>query len=140
MTDQIGRSEPKGSTVFAIRDKGEGSADVPIQNGWSIADDLSDQFNGDFPTVDDADTIGIFVESVDDLQFSVAVLWMDDSDDTVLGAVDHDIDSDLISSSPTNGRHYVYVEIGMAYDTFNVALLDESGAANHNVLGSIHIE
>lgn len=103
---------------------------------FDLSTERADQITGDNPDIGGANEIGIFVESSDDAQFSIAVEWKDASDTTV-GTVDQNVDGDLLSSSPTNGNHVVYVVVGVASDRFNLVITDETNGPN-TISGTIN--
>lgn len=103
---------------------------------FDLSAERSDQITGDNPDIGGSSEIGIFVESSDDAQFNVVIEWKGPSDTTV-GTVDQNVDSDLLSSSPSSGNHVVYVVAGVASDRFNVVITDETNGPN-TISGSIN--
>lgn len=105
---------------------------------WVLSTEKSSDISGDVPSTGGADEIVISIESGDDKEFSVEVKWYGDNGNEI-NTIDHDIDSDMISSSPTNGNHHVFVAVALASDSWDIVIKDESSNDPNNISGSINV-
>lgn len=89
--------------------------------------------------VQGAQNVVLFFESAgkDDNQFEVKVLFLDKMGN-VRATVDQNVDSSLLSTSPTNGNHYVFVTVSIASQYVDIRVEDVSGATTNRVTGTIN--
>lgn len=105
---------------------------------FNLSEEHSDQLEGDFPDTGGAASMAVFLESANDRQFSISVEFKQDDGDTVV-TLDKPIDSDLESTSPSDGNHFVFVTVAMASDLWNLVVTDDAGLGQNQVSGTINI-
>lgn len=127
----------RGGATAAEADFDIESFDVTDKD-FVLTDEKSDQISGNHPDTGGTSTMVVMIESSDDVQFSIEVEFIKD-DGTTLVTVDQYVDSDMLSTSPSNGNHYVFFTLAMASDIWDLKVVDESGGGQNNINGSINV-
>lgn len=104
---------------------------------FMLSDEKQGQFEEDYPNIGGTSVIGLLIESDDDNQFEVNVMFRDENG-SILARVDSSMDSNMSSSSPSNGKHFVYATVAVAGDYFDVEVLDRSDAGSNAISGTIN--